>query len=170
MSNSTNLSNIRPIWILSGYLLLACTLTGSILRLLFKIGKSSYSRLSWDWRHWKNVVVFASLSAVSLGITWYHMLAFFALSYRTWAYKNDVPLPERLWGPAGIVGEGAVTPKLGPWLKETTLFKNAWETVIDGPAKFWWSQQIFLITAVWSVFLGVKGITRHSHRDAKSFA
>ena len=80
----------------------------------------------------------------------------FTLSYQTWARNNNVPLPARLDVLlARKEDHGGL--HLGAWLRDTKLFKDAWETVIYGSARFWWSQQIFLITAIWGVFLGVEG-------------
>jgi len=71
------------------------------------------------------------------------MLCFFSLSYREWASTHDVAL--------------GGDPELGLWLKDTQLFKEAWGTAVATPARFWWTQQIFFFTAVWSVFLGQEG-------------
>ena len=95
------------------------------------------------------------------------MLAFFTLSYETWARNNNVPLPAGLDVLLARNEDGGVL-HLGAWLRDTKLFKAACETVIDGPARFWWSQQIFLITIIWSVFLGVEGPHRILQTRSKS--
>ena len=161
-------SNIKPVTILGSYLCLAAVLTAQILRLLYQ-AKVRPQTQQQDPRYRTpksaHLVLFATLAVVSLVITWYYMLAFFKLSYQTWARNNNVPLPVRLWRSDVLLArnEDVGGLHLGPWLRETKLFKDAWETVIDGKARFWWSQQIFLITTIWSVFLGVEGAQRVLH-------
>jgi hypothetical protein len=46
---------------------------------------------------------------------------------------------------------------LGRWLKDTKLFREAWEIAVEKSARYWWTQQIFFGTAAWSVFLGIEG-------------
>ena len=161
-------SNIKPVTILCSYLCLAAVLTAQILRLLYQAKfrpQTQRQELHYQPPRSAHLVIFATLAVVSLVITWYYMLAFFTLSYQTWTRDNNIPLPARPWGSdvllAGNEDVGGL--HLGPWLKDTKLFKDAWETVIDGKARFWWSQQIFLITTIWSVFLGVEGARRVPH-------
>ncbi len=155
-------SNIKPITILCSYLCLAAALTAQILRLLYQAKiRPQTQRQDLHYRPPKSahLVIFATLAVVSLVITWYYMLAFFTLSYQTWARNNNVPLPARL-DVLLARNEDVGGLHLGPWLRDTKLFKDAWETVIDGKVRFWWSQQIFLITTIWSVFQGVEGARR----------
>ena len=155
-------SNIKPVTILGSYLCLAAVLTAQILRLLYQAKfRPQTQRQDPHYRNPKSahLVLFATLALVSLVITWYYMLAFFTLSYQTWARNNSVPSPARFWRRDifSVINEDVCRLHLGAWLRDTKLFKDAWKTVIDGKARFWWSQQIFLITTVWSVFLGVEG-------------
>ena len=159
------LSNIKPVAILCSYLCLAAVLTAQILRLLYQ-AKIRPQTQRQDPHHRPpksaHLVIFATLAVVSLVITWYYMLAFFRLSYQTWARNNSLSLPTRLWRSDVLLArnEDVGGLHLGAWLRDTKLFKDAWETVIDGRVRFWWSQQIFLITTIWSVFLGVEGAGR----------
>ena len=160
--SSMEASNVRPIAILASYLSLAFLLTVQITRTLRPISKRSRSQKATSaiqQPQAKHLVIFATLAVVSLSTTWYYMLAFFTLSYRTWANEASLALPNGFWGSGGILsgGEDIVGLHLGAWLKDTTLFRDAWETVIDGNIRFWWSQQIFLITMAWSVYLGIEG-------------
>ena len=155
-------SNIKPVTILCSYLCLAAVLTAQILRLLYQAKiRPQTQQPDPHYRPPKSahLAIFATLAVVSLGITWYYMLAFFTLSYQTWAHNNSVPLPARLCGSDVLLArnEDVGGLHLGSWLRDTKLFKDAWETVIAGKARFWWSQQIFLITTIWSVFLGIEG-------------
>lgn len=155
-------SNIRPIAILAAYLSLSALLTCSILRTLYRISKNSRARQSnpsHQRLRSRHLLIFASLAVICLGITWFYMLSFFTFSYQEWAHKEDVALPMGLWGPSGVFdgGKDKIGLHLGLWLRDTKLFREAWETVIDGSIRFWWSQQIFLITMAWSVHLGIEG-------------
>lgn len=89
--------------------------------------------------------MFTALAALSLGFTWCYMFSFFAYSYHDWACER------------GIVPDVVDVRKLEMWLRDTKLFKEAWETVSETPQRFWWSGQIFLWTVGWSLFLGVMG-------------
>ncbi|EON68882.1 hypothetical protein W97_08140 [Coniosporium apollinis CBS 100218] len=151
----SGIPNVRPITIFTSYMLLCLSLTILILRTLylrFPIQSSSSSsskqqtHRSSPIRSFKHVQLFATLAILSLGTTWYYMLCFFSLSYREWASTHDVTL--------------GGDPELGLWLKDTQLFKEAWGTAVATPARFWWTQQIFFFTAVWSVFLGQEGHRR----------
>lgn len=53
--------------------------------------------------------------------------------------------------------DASLMPRLELWLQNTKLFREAWETVIETPSRFWWSGQIFLWTTGWTLFLGVMG-------------
>ncbi|KAL2047613.1 hypothetical protein N7G274_000655 [Stereocaulon virgatum] len=155
-------SNVRPIAILAAYLSLSTLLTCSILRTLYRMSNHSRARQA-NARHQplrsRQLLIFAGLAVICLGITWFYMLSFFTFSYQEWAHKEDVVLPTGLWGPGGVFGGGKdkVRLHLGPWLRDTKLFREAWETVLDGSIRFWWSQHIFLITMAWSVYLGIEG-------------
>ena len=160
-------SNIKPIAILCSYLCLAALLTAQILRVLYQAKIRPQIQPHYRPTNSAHLVIFATLAVVSLAITWYYMLAFFTLSYQTWARNNNVPLPARL--DVLLARNNDVGGlHLGAWLRDTKLFKDAWETVIDGSGRFWWSQQIFLITTIWSVFLGVEGAHRALHTRSKS--
>lgn len=104
------------------------------------------------------------------------MFAFFAHSYRAWAGSQQSQSQQLLLAAAataasgsstssdiGSVGSGAQSIstifKLEMWLRDAKLFREAWETVIESPARFWWSGQIFLWATGWGLFLGVMGMS-----------
>lgn len=154
-------SNLRPLSMFGGYLVLASGLSGLIsYDVLYKAFRSLPP--SQDTRHRqsnreKHMQIFAILAVLSLAMTWYHMLQYFALSYRVWAHEMDEPLPLTLWGENGYFAFGTLRLALGRWLKDTSLFEDAWEIVIERSSRYWWSQQIFLGAAAWSVFVGIEG-------------
>ena len=155
-------SNLLPLSIFGGYFFLAVSLTGLI---SYDVLYKAYRALppSADTRHRKpsrekHVQLFVVLAVVGLAITWFHMLSFFALSYRTWAYEMGEDIPLALWGEKVYLSSYTdVRLALGRWLKDTSLFKDAWEIVIERSRRYWWSQQIFLGAAAWAVFVGIEG-------------
>ena len=72
------------------------------------------------------------------------MFIFFSHSYRQWCLKYGAGLAQ---------SNDFDNLELGRWLKDTKLFKEAWGSVVETPARVWWSQQIFFSAAGWSVFL-----------------
>lgn len=107
----------------------------------------------------RGVLLFNILQSVSLGVTWYYMSSFFGLSYRSWASDHGVPLPAIPdLKSLGQVGEALAAIRLGPWLKDVKLFRDAWETVVETPARTCWSLPIFFITMAWSVFIAKEGM------------
>ena len=154
-------SNIRPLAIFGGYLGVCVALTGLI---SYSVLWKAYRSLppSQDTRHRKpsrekHVYLFVGLAIASLAATWFYMFKFFVLSYRVWAYEMGEELPLQLWGENGVFEDGQLKLALGRWLHDTTLFNDAWEIVVEKSRRYWWSQQIFLGAAAWSVFVGVEG-------------
>ncbi|KAF3388385.1 Thioredoxin-like protein AAED1 [Penicillium rolfsii] len=138
----------RSLPILASYLILAGSLALNACRTI--VIRYQARRKGHDWespQRRRQFLLFAILAALSLGATWFYMFAFFAHSYRNWeASQSLVDLTDP---------EIPVLFKLELWLQNARLFREAWETVIETPARFWWSGQIFLWTTGWSVFLGV---------------
>ena len=98
----------------------------------------------------------SACATVSLGVTWYYMLSFFSLSYRTWALQRDIGLPAR---PHDIdsLGQWLKFVRLGAWLKDVQLFRDAWEVAMESHSRLLWSQPIFFITMTWAFFIGERG-------------
>ncbi|KAF2812590.1 uncharacterized protein BDZ99DRAFT_461249 [Mytilinidion resinicola] len=144
-------SSARPIGIFSSYMLLCLSLAILILRSLYKSSqrRSFAQNLKPNQsRSTRRVVLFTVLSAISLGTTWYYMFCFFSHSYQQWSSRQSIHLSV----------DGSL--ELGAWLRDTKLFKEAWGTALETPERFWWTQQIFFFTSIWSVFLGQQGFSR----------
>lgn len=142
---------IRSIPILASYIILAAALAFNACRDILK--RYQTRRRLNDWvssQRRLHFWLFVLLAALSLGATWYYMFAFFAHSFRSWE-QTSVALVLR-------TKDLDIVSRLELWLKNATLFREAWETVIETPARFWWSGQIFLWTTGWSVFLGMMGM------------
>jgi len=136
-----DVSNARPIGILAGYLTACAALAAISITSIYRKAASS-NAVS---RRPKAIAVFSVLAAVSLATTWYHMFRFFQWSYQQWESTHL----ERLDG----------TVHLGEWLRDTTLFKQAWVSTLEEPPRAWWSLQIFAHCANWSVMLASYGKT-----------
>lgn len=145
MSTTSEDLNYRSLSILVIYLLVCASLTGYIACSLY--ARQRYLRQHGAKREeHRYIPVFVALAALSLGATWYYMFSFFAYSYRDWACRT------------GSVGTAPLTARdIELWLRDTKLFQEAWGAVVESPWRFWWSEQIFLWTTGWSLFLGVSG-------------
>ncbi|KAL6708968.1 hypothetical protein ACN47E_002095 [Coniothyrium glycines] len=141
-------NNTRPFVIFFGYLATCLGLAVFIVSRLFKKSlqppKSSVALLP-PKRH---VYLFSALAASSLLTTWTHMFRYFSVSYQIWLmWRSHYELKphQKHWG---------------LWLKETSLFREAWETVIIGNARYWWSHQIFFFALGLGLYLDQKGVRR----------
>ncbi|KAH7396589.1 hypothetical protein DE146DRAFT_657182 [Phaeosphaeria sp. MPI-PUGE-AT-0046c] len=96
----------------------------------------------------RDIWLFSILAAGSLLTTWTFMVQYFDMSYKTWLMWRsyyDLDPHHRHWG---------------LWLKETSLFHEAWELVVVGNARYWWSHQIFFFALGLGLYLEQKGIRR----------
>lgn len=133
-----------------GYLAIAAGLIISIIRLIGARFQARQKKNEWaSPQRRTQFYLFSILSALSLGFTWFHMICLFVWSYRNWFSSPD-----------GLMYSDVdmhVIVKIGLWLKNTYVFQEAWETVSENAARFWWSGQIFGWTIGWSIFLGITG-------------
>jgi hypothetical protein len=139
-------NNVRPYTIFFSYLLLCFSLAVFIISKLFQshsiLSKSTTARTPPR----KHVQYFTLLAIGSLGTTWYHMFRYFQTSYRTWfMWRSIYELsPDQMhWG---------------LWLRDTSLFREAWETVILGAGRYWWSQQIFFFACALGLYMEQRGM------------
>ncbi|KXJ88612.1 hypothetical protein Micbo1qcDRAFT_235894 [Microdochium bolleyi] len=98
----------------------------------------------------RRVWIFSLLAAASLSTTWYYMFAFFAHSYRDWAATRGIP----------VSGTSASDLQLGAWLRDTSLFSQAWASAMATPPRVWWTQQIFGFCSLWTLILATEGSLR----------
>lgn len=88
------------------------------------------------------------------------MFHYFRVSYQAWAMwrsRYDVSQDRMHWG---------------LWLTETSLFREFWETIVVGNARYWWSHQIFFFASGLGLSLEEKGMyqARHYSTSADSFS
>jgi len=130
--------NFRPLAIFSSYMIVATALTLSILYTAYSQAQLSSKGPVAKFK----VLFFGILAVLSLWTTWSYMFSFFDLSYTTWASAHNVHVSDI---------------QLGAWLRDTKLFEQAWATVCLTPGRYWWTHQIFLDAALWSLFVGHEG-------------
>lgn len=93
----------------------------------------------------RQIRLYAVLSVWSLLTVWYYEIQYFKISYQTWmrwrSYRDLTP-DEMHWG---------------LWLRDTSLFKEAWETAVVGNTRYWWTHQIFFFACGLGLSLEQKG-------------
>lgn len=148
------LKDYRSLPILIFYLSLAAFLSLRICTsIIYKASaRQQQQQQTRDSRH---VRIYILLATLSLFATWYYMFAFFASSYETWlSTRTTITATGTSCGNSSLL---RLLRRIELWLRDTKLFKEAWQTVVETPARTWWSGQIFLWTTGWSLFLGVMG-------------
>ncbi|GKT57556.1 alpha-mannosyltransferase Alg11p [Colletotrichum tofieldiae] len=147
-----SVSNARPLAIFTGYMVLAASLTAKsigIIRGQQRVSSVQHGPARSTNRH--AIAVFSILAAVSLATTWYHMFRFFEWSYVQWD-------SQQFW--AAVVGGKPAGLRLGEWLRDTSLFRQAWASTLETGPRAWWSLQIFGFCANWSVLLAAQAQKR----------
>lgn len=91
-------------------------------------------------------IAFTGLAILSLATTWYYMFVYFGWSYADWAKVRAAQNPLE-----------SHEVRLGDWLRDTKLFKQAWSSTLTTQPRQWWSLQIFGFCASWSITLAVQG-------------
>jgi hypothetical protein len=139
-------TNTRPYLIFFSYMLTCFGVSVLIIRRIIKknavLKKSTTASLPPSQHVW----LFSALAAGSLLTTWSFMVQYFNVSYKTWLMWRsyyELDPHHRHWG---------------LWLRETSLFHEAWELVVVGYARYWWSHQIFFFALGLGVYMEQKGI------------
>ncbi|KAI9838094.1 MAG: hypothetical protein M1819_006250 [Sarea resinae] len=157
-------SNLRAYFTLGSVVISSATLVSLVLYSTAKAFTSLPPSQGTRFResHRKNhVAIFAALAVTSLSFSLYNKIRFFVESYKNWAYERGESIPRGVWGKGGVYGgEDAVGMQLGRWIHDTKFGEEFWETNIEGARGFWWTQQVFLGTVAWGVFLSVEGRRR----------
>ncbi|KAK4199171.1 hypothetical protein QBC40DRAFT_85256 [Triangularia verruculosa] len=135
-------SNARPLAILASYMVTAAALTVRCISIV------RHHPAQKAKRNPAALALFSTLAAISLATTWSYMFAYFQWSYFDWAANAP-----------NTTIDGQL--HLGEWLRDTSLFKQAWFSALETPARAWWTLQIFGFCAIWSVMLSVQGQKRN---------
>ncbi|KAL5397359.1 hypothetical protein PMIN06_005573 [Paraphaeosphaeria minitans] len=141
-------TNIRAYALFFSYLglcfFLSVFIVFKLVRNYIVLSKSTTARLPAK----AHVRTFATLAALSIFTTWYYMFHYFRVSYLAWAMwrsRYDVSQDTMHWG---------------LWLTETSLYREFWETIVVGNARYWWSHQIFFFASGLGLSLEERGIRR----------
>ncbi|KAK0726285.1 hypothetical protein B0T21DRAFT_293626 [Apiosordaria backusii] len=135
-------SNARPLAILASYMVTAAALTIRCIGIVRRHPAQKTKRSP------ASLALFGALAAISLATTWSYMFAYFRWSYFDWAATSST-----------VTSDGQLY--LGEWLRDTSLFKQAWFSALETPARAWWTLQIFGFCAIWSVMLSVQAKKRN---------
>ncbi|KAK2038740.1 hypothetical protein LZ31DRAFT_588169 [Colletotrichum somersetense] len=155
-------SNVRPLAIFTGYMLLAAALTlksvaiicGQKRRRVPPPPKNGTFAAAVGSPSPQIIFGFGFLAVFSLATTWYHMFRFFEWSYTQWAMVHA--FHENVTAP----GSDEKGLRLSEWLRNTSLFKQAWVSTLETGPRAWWSLQIFGFCANWSVLLAAQAKKR----------
>lgn len=150
----SNNSNARPYGIFFSYLGVCLAVTVFVIAKLFERTEHLYAPSTLPLK--KHVTIFAALAACSLLSTWGFMFQYFQWSYDNWLAVRSQPN----FDPS--------VKHWGLWLKETSLFKEAWQSVIVGYTRYWWSHQIFFFACALGLHLEWKGTYLRAYVYAKA--
>ncbi|KAL4898382.1 hypothetical protein BDV59DRAFT_197292 [Aspergillus ambiguus] len=140
----------RSLRILIIYLSVCAGVAGVLCLRIYRQYKIRRYQLSWRAAYRNKFALILAIAGVDLYATWYHMIAYFVHSYRSWELRhNDA---QRV-----AIATEPFLSRCELWLRDTSLFWESWESVSESAERSWWSGQIFLWTVGWSLFLGVMG-------------
>ncbi|KAI1393557.1 uncharacterized protein F4822DRAFT_16706 [Hypoxylon trugodes] len=114
------------------------------------------------------VPVFVGLAVAAFSVAAYTSVASAILSYKTWAYEHGVDRPEQ-YEQFTTKDELFPPPEntrrldlsfIAHWLSDTPVYFDALEIVAEKARRFWWSQQIDVATAAFSILLSIEGRRR----------
>lgn len=146
-TSQENVSNARPYGIFVSYMGACLALAGFIIVKLFDKTEKLHARNTSRLPQRKHVLLFAVLAAASLLSTWSFMFQYFRWSYDHWLTVRS---------------QHSLDPSVkhwGLWLKETSLFREAWESVVIGQDRYWWSHQIFYFASALGLHSEWKGMS-----------
>ncbi|KAF2642592.1 hypothetical protein P280DRAFT_269030 [Massarina eburnea CBS 473.64] len=138
-------TNGRAYFIFFSYLGLAVSLTTLIVLRIFKSYSILLNSTTAQIPSKKHVRMFVALAIWSVLMVWYYEMRYFSVSYKSWMMWRsyyDLTPDQMHWG---------------LWLKETSLFKEAWETAVVGNARYWWTNQIFFFACGLGLSLEQRG-------------
>lgn len=142
-----NVSNARPFGIFVSYMCTCLALTVFVIVKLFDKTEKLHAANPLRLPQRKHVLLFAVLAAASLLSTWSFMFQYFRWSYDNWLTvrsQHNLDPSVKHWE---------------LWLKETSLFREAWVSVIIGQNRYWWSHQIFYFASALGLHSEWKGMS-----------
>lgn len=146
-SSQSSPSNVRPYGIFITYLSTCLAVAIFIITKLVGRRQNLQAAAPSPKPPRTHVVIFAILAACSLLSTWGFMFRYFQWSYDNWLAlrsQHDLDPSVKHWG---------------LWLRETSLFKEAWASVVIGHNRYWWSHQIFFFALALGLHSEWKGLS-----------
>ncbi|MCJ1329805.1 hypothetical protein MMC10_006486 [Thelotrema lepadinum] len=158
-------SNRLPIALGTAYLLATSYLVYTIAhRVLYKahtaLPPSQATRFREGARR-KHIGTFVGLASLSMTFAIYYGYQFLKLSYQIWAFERGDIVPTGIWGEHGALWGDSKHLQLGRWLHDTDILSEVWEIAMEKTRRRWWTQQLLLTTAPWSLYVAIQG-RRHN--------
>jgi hypothetical protein len=154
-------TNIRHYPSFDGYLVVACALTSlTCYNVLYKTSRALPSSQDTQHRRWngeKHMQLFAVLALIKPRDDVPPQAAILCHILLCLGIRDGRGNTSYNVGRQRLYRLGALWLALGRWLKDTSLFRESWEIVIERSGRYWLNQQIFLRAAAWSVYVGIEG-------------
>lgn len=112
--------------------------------------------------HENKLQLFTALSVLSFATLSYNMMSFLIFSYKAWASKRGIDIPQRFLGNDGVmdIQHGTINFYVWEWLTSSTLFRDFAEIICGSSARYWWTQQALLVSMAWSFFMSIEGVDK----------
>lgn len=162
--NSTAQSNLKPIALFSGQVLLVVGLTTKVLltarRAARSLPPSTVTRTQEPVRR-RHAIAFSVLAFLSLAAVTTFAVMWRAISYVDWAERGNHKTPGGLWtGWYGTGDDGVGNWRLGDWLSDKNLVQESDTIAVSQAETFLYTSQHFVGLLTNSMFMGVEGRRR----------
>ncbi|KAF2642193.1 hypothetical protein P280DRAFT_479410 [Massarina eburnea CBS 473.64] len=163
--DATARSNILPISLFAGQVLLVVGLTTKVLVTARRAAKSlpppATTRAQEPFRR-RHAIVFSVLALLSLASVTVFAVTWRALSYLEWADLREYETPNSLWtGWYGTGETGLGSWYLGDWLSDKNLIVESDAVAVAKPEAFLYTTEHFAALLANSIFMGVEGHRRN---------
>jgi hypothetical protein len=161
LPGDTPRGNLLPIVRFAGHSLIVAALSAHLVWTAHKaathLPRSAYRRSQLTLLG-RNATAFSVLAFLSLASVSAFAFRWRALSYMNWASLHDHKIPDTLWsGWSGPVNDAVGHWRLGDWLADVHLRREADAISILTPEGFLYTTQHFIGQLVTAIFVGVQG-------------
>jgi len=162
--NSTAQSNLKPIGLFAGQVLLVVGLTTKVLlstrRAARSLAPSTVTRGQEPVRR-RQAIAFSILAFLSLASVTTFAVLWRVASYLEWAEIGNHKIPGGLWtGGYGTGDEGVGHWRLGDWLSDKNLVQESDTIAVSQAETFLYTSQHFVGLLTNAMFMGAEGM-RH---------
>jgi hypothetical protein len=160
--NSTAQSNVKPISLFAGQVLLVVGLSTKVLltsrRAARSLPPSTVTRTQEPVRR-RHAIIFSILAFLSLASVTTFAVLWRVISYVDWAEQGNHQTPGGLWtGWYGTGDEGVGKWRLGDWLSDKNLVQESDTIAVAQAETFLYTSQHFVGLLANSMFMGVEGM------------